>query len=151
MAHSVHSGNPRVERRFRDLRRLHRERSERWLTRCIAVTHCRGNSGIWMGSGSFKTVITSKMQDCRLDACSPNRSDTAGGVAATKQQSRRWSSACPASNIKHRDQQDKLAGQGGGAENLDICQIWLKYLKLQDAFWGKAGSCYQLSFGTLYK
>ena len=91
------------------------------------------------------------MQDCRLDACSPNRSDTAGGVAATKQQSRRWSSACPASNIKHRDQQDKLAGQGGGAENLDICQIWLQYLKLQDAFWGKAGSCYQLSFGTLYK
>ena len=87
------------------------------------------------------------MQDNCLGACSPNRRDTTGGVAATSQLSRRWTSACPASNIIYKRTQEQLTGQGGGAENLDIAKFGI--FKIQYAFWDEA-SCYQLSFGTSY-
>ena len=45
------------------------------------------------GTNTNKTN-TSKMQDHSMAACSPNRLDTTGGVAAAMKWSRRWS-ACP--------------------------------------------------------
>ena len=47
----------------------------------------------------FQARFISKMQDNCVVACSPNRRDTTGGVAATSQLSWRWTSACPTSEI----------------------------------------------------
>ena len=47
----------------------------------------------------IQTWVISKMQDNCVVACSPNRRDTTGGVAATSQLSWRWTSACPTREI----------------------------------------------------